>query len=360
MIKLFRLLLLPVSLVYSIVMRIRNILFDKEFFHSESFPFPVITIGNLVVGGTGKTPMTEYLIKLLKDDFKIATLSRGYGRRTKGFVIASPHVKSLLVGDEPKQYKQKFPDVTVAVCEKRAVGIRALIQNYHLQLILLDDAYQHRSVRAGMNILLIEYAAVYTIDFMLPAGNLREPKSGKKRADIIVISKCKKDITEDERVKIKAYLRLDEHQTLYFSYIQYGDIMMYDLDATATPRDSVMLDLSTYHILLITGIAKPMVLLNHLKTICPAIDELFFPDHHNFSGKDVIKIAKNFNNIPNAKKVILTTEKDLMRFTDMPRELLGMMTPIYYVPITTVFIPDDETLFNDQIVTYVRNNTTNS
>jgi len=360
MIKVLRILLLPVSILYGILILVRNLLYYFKTLPSEKFNLPIISIGNLVTGGTGKTPMTEYLIRLLKNDNKVATLSRGYGRRTKGFIVAATNAKSVLIGDEPKQYKHKFPEIIVSVCEKRVEGIKVLIQKYHPEIILLDDAYQHRSVVPGLSILLMGYKSFHQMDFMLPTGNLREWKTGKNRADIIVITKCPKDLPINEREKIQNSFHLNRHQSVYFSTIEYSNLKHYQANGIETSaRDSEII-LSEYSILVLSGIANPQAFADHWKLSAKEIYTSFFSDHHSFNDKDIQDIANKYNSISNSKKIILTTEKDLMRLTDLSQELLASISPLYYAPIKTKFFEEDEKNFNKQILEYVRSHKANS
>jgi len=360
MIKFLRILLLPVSILYGLIILVRNLLFDFNILPSERFNLPIISVGNLVVGGTGKTPMTECLIRLLKQDYKVATLSRGYGRKTKGFIVASTNVKSILIGDEPKQYKNKFPEIIVSVCEKRAEGIRTLMQNYHPEIILLDDAFQHRAVVPGLSILLMEYDSIDKMDFMLPSGNLREMKSGKKRADIIIVTKCPTELSLSEREKIRNSLHPKEHQKVYFSFIDYNNFYRYINNEIDSSPSLLEMDVSEYSILILSGIGNPQSFANHLKKYVKEVVICFYMDHHYFIEKDIKDVGNKFNSISNPKKLVFTTEKDLMRLMDLPQELLAAITPIYYVPITTKFFEEDEKNFNEQILEYVRNSKANS
>jgi len=355
MIKILGIILFPVSILYGLIIFVRNLFFDWGLSDSQKFNIPVISIGNLVAGGTGKTPMTGYLVNLLKNDRKLATLSRGYGRKTKGFIVASSGTKSFLIGDEPKQYKYKFPEIIVSVGENRAKAIDALILNYHADLILLDDAFQHRSVVAGLSILLFDYKDIYKMDFMLPTGNLREWKSGKKRADVFVVTKCPPDLSENEREKIKGILHPKSNQTVYFSYIQYEDLRLYD-DIKKNSAD----DLKRYSVLLVSGIANPKPLIEYLKPLSKEVVTLTFKDHHAFDEDDVRNIKGKFDLISNPNKIIITTEKDLMRLTDLSAETLGLLNPLYYIPISTDFFEEDKNKFDEQILNYVRKNKTNS
>jgi tetraacyldisaccharide 4'-kinase len=310
-----------------------------------------------VVGGTGKTPMTEYLIKLLKDEKKIATLSRGYGRKTRGFIVASAGTKSFLIGDEPKQYKYKFPEIIVSVGEKRADAIDSLIGNYHVEGILLDDAFQHRSVVAGLSILLFDYNDIYKMDFMLPTGNLREWKSGKRRADIFIVTKCPPYLSENEREKIQKILNPRTNQTVYFTFIKYDDLKLYDDENNLS--STKINNLKETSVLLISGIANPKPLIEYLKPKVKEVVTITFKDHYVFNENDLKNIMSKMDLITNPNKIIITTEKDLMRLTDFGPDTMASLHPLYYIPISTPFFEEDKDNFNEQILNYVRKNKTN-
>ncbi len=328
-------------------MWLRNRLFDLGVLPQRSFRVPTICIGNLAVGGTGKTPMTEYLIRLLTDSgLRVATLSRGYGRSTRGFRLATVDSTAAEVGDEPRQMKQKFPNITVAVCEDRCHGIEQLLtaSNRQIDVILLDDAFQHRYVRTGLNIMLTEYNRLYNRDALLPAGRLRESKSGAGRAQIIVVTKCPDGMQESERQSIRNELRLNANQQLYFSRIKYdGEIKAKD-------------------ILLLTGIANPAPLEQHLQAMGACVHTLRFPDHHRFSTKDLRLIARTYRSINSSDKLIVTTEKDAQRLADM----WSAMPPdidansIKTLPISTEIMGGKQETFNKNILSYVRENQRNS
>ena len=251
MLKNFRYLLVPLSFIYGAIIWLRNWLYDKKIFNSATFNFPIICVGNLATGGTGKTPMTEYLIRLLKNDYKTATLSRGYKRKTKGFAIADEDTTALEIGDEPMQFHQKFPDIVVAVGEERLFAIPQILhQRPETQVIILDDAFQHRQVTAGLNIILTDYSNLYTRDLMLPAGDLRDVRSSSKRADIIIVTKCKQDISESERQSVIAEIDPAENQTVYFTTIVYDNpYHLFNKEEITVTRD--------HAILLVCGIANP-------------------------------------------------------------------------------------------------------
>ena len=341
----FRYLLIPFSFIYGGVIWIRNWLFDKNILQSHSFNFPLICVGNLAVGGTGKTPMVEYLIRLLKKDFKTATLSRGYKRKTKGFGIADENTTALEIGDEPMQFYKKFSDITVAVGEERLVAIPQLLQDRpDTQLIILDDAMQHRSVKAGLTILLTEYKDLYTRDFPLPAGDLRDIRQSANRADIIVVTKCKKNLSASEKKSISKEIDPKPHQKLYFTEIQYGKPYHLFL------KKEIQVSQET-GILLVCGIANPRPLKDFLTAHFQSYDMLRFNDHHIFNTDDLDEIKRQFDKIKSIDKIILTTEKDGVRLKKFENELSDF--PIYVIPIQQHFLFGEELQFNQQVLDFI-------
>ena len=327
------------------VVWLRNWLFDKNILKSAAFNFPVICVGNLAVGGTGKTPMVEYLIRLLKDEYVVATISRGYKRKTKGFGIANKNTTALEIGDEPMQFHQKFPDVSVAVGEERLVAIPHLLQERpNTQVIILDDAFQHRSVKAGLNILLTEYKDLYTQDFTLPGGDLRDVRSSAKRAEIVIVTKCNPGLSVDERDAIVDELNLELAQSVYFSSILYGK--------TYHLFSKELITLSNYtDVLLICGIANPMPLKDFLTSQMHSYDMLRYPDHHIFDSDDLLDIKKQFEKIKSDKKIIITTEKDGVRLQKFEQELATY--PVYVLPIEPVFLFNQAPEFDQQVKSFI-------
>ena len=327
------------------VVWLRNWLFDKNILKSAAFNFPVICVGNLAVGGTGKTPMVEYLIRLLKDEYVVATISRGYKRKTKGFGIANKNTTALEIGDEPMQFHQKFPDVSVAVGEERLVAIPHLLQERpNTQVIILDDAFQHRSVKAGLNILLTEYKDLYTRDFTLPGGDLRDVRSSAKRAEIVIVTKCNPGLSVDERDAIVDELNLELAQSVYFSSILYGK--------TYHLFSKELITLSNYtDVLLICGIANPMPLKDFLTSQMHSYDMLRYPDHHIFDSDDLLDIKKQFEKIKSDKKIIITTEKDGVRLQKFEQELATY--PVYVLPIEPVFLFNQAPEFDQQVKSFI-------
>jgi len=330
-------LLLPLSFLYGLILRARNQLFDKNVFKSATFNFPIICVGNLAVGGTGKTPMVEYLLKILKHDYSIATLSRGYKRKTKGFGIADENTTALDIGDEPMQFHQKFPDVAVAVGEERLEAIPQLLHaRPKTQIIILDDAFQHRRVKAGLNILLSEYTNLYTRDFLLPAGDLRDVKRSADRADVLVITKCKHTISQDERRLIIKELQPLPNQQVFFTEVLYTH--PYHL---FTKNEIVLTDDAS--VLLVCGIANPKPLKDFLAANVLTYDMLRYPDHHIFDSRDLADIKEQFQQIISTNKIILTTEKDGVRLQKFEKELISL--PIYVLPIQHSFMFNEEEKF---------------
>ncbi len=321
-------------------------MFDKNILRSASFNFPVICVGNLAVGGTGKTPMTEYLIRLLDGNYNVATLSRGYKRKTKGFAIAEENTTAIDIGDEPMQLHKKFPHVTVAVAEERVVGIPQLLHlKPETQVIILDDAFQHREVNAGLNILLTDYQNLYTRDFMLPSGNLRDVKSSSKRAHMIIVTKCKSDLGAEEKEKIIKELSPAEGQPVYFTTIDYGSPYHLFTNEARVPEPQTS-------ILLLCGIANPRSLQQVLSTYAASYEMLFFKDHHIFTVDDLKEIKKRFSKIESENKIIITTEKDGVRLAKYETELKQF--PVYVLPMRHRFLFDEESKFNQKIISFVK------
>ena len=350
--------MLPLSWLYGLGVRLRNHLFELGILKSRSFDIPVISVGNITVGGSGKTPHVEYLIRLLKNNCKVAVLSRGYKRKSKGFVLADTETRMTDIGDEPYQMKTKFPDIHVAVDKNRCHGIDMLTSGETTKdtdVILLDDAFQHRYVKPGINILLVDYHRLTIYDKLLPAGRLREPQSGKARADIVIVTKCPKDLKPMEyRVIIKA-MDLYPYQQLFFTSLDYDDLYSV-FGNTKRPLDSIK---RTDNILLLTGIASPKQLANDISEYTSNITQLNFPDHHQFTAKDIERINSTFSNMP-SPKIIITTEKDTARLADMDGLSDDVRQSLYKLPIRVKFMLDQEDEFNNKIIGYVQKNSKNS
>lgn len=337
--------MLPLSFVYGAVIWLRNWLFDKNIFKSTPFNFPLICVGNLAVGGTGKTPMVEYLVRLLKNDFNTATLSRGYKRKTRGFGIAGENTTALEIGDEPMQFHKKFPDITVAVGEERLVAIPQLLQDRpQTEVIILDDAFQHRAVKAGLNILLTEYKDLYTRDLLLPAGDLRDIRGSARRADIIIVTKCIPALSSRQKNELITELNPEAHQTVFFTEIQYG--RPYHLFT----RKEISLTQSS-DVLLVCGIANPTPLKEYLSANVHSYDMLRYADHHIFDSDDLKEIKKQFEKMRSSEKIILTTEKDGVRMKKFEHELHNF--PLYVLPIRHHFLFGEEERFKTLVVSFI-------
>jgi tetraacyldisaccharide 4'-kinase len=348
-------LLYPLSLVYGFFSMVRNWLFDWGILPSQSFDISIISIGNLSLGGTGKTPHIEYLIRLLKGNFCIATLSRGYGRESKGFILGSKKSNIKYIGDEPMQFIKKFDKIKVAVDEKRSRGVRLLIAKVpELDIILLDDAFQHRYVKPGYSILLTDYHHLYFEDMVLPAGRLREFARGAKRADCIIVTKTPKVFSPITRRRIMADIRPKNHQQVFFSYIKYGEpLPVNDHKPETLPSKHSF-------ILLFTGIADNDLLKEHLGRICNDLTTIEFGDHHKYTLKDLEKIRNRYEGLPSQKKLLVTTEKDAMRLRTTELTQIVKAMPIYYIPIEIDFHGEDKQLFDKTIIGYVAENKRNS
>jgi len=343
----FRILLLPFALLYGFIVWLRNWLYDKNIFKSTSFGLPLICVGNLSVGGTGKSPMVEYLAMHLKNHFKIAILSRGYKRKTKGYILANSITTAIDIGDEPMQFHRKFTDVPVAVGEERLVAIPQLLHDKpETEVIILDDAFQHRAIKPGLNILLTEYGDLFTRDFFLPTGDLRDTISSCKRAHIIIVTKCKPDLSEEERYEIIEEINPLPHQQIFFTTISYGT--PYHI----TQHKFTYIDEHT-DVLLITGIANPKPLKEYLEERIHTYYMMHYSDHHIFSLDDWKDIQKRFHDMEAGKKIILTTEKDAMRLIKYENDLKSL--PFYVIPIEHKFLFNGGQGFNNLVIKFIEN-----
>ena len=355
--------LLPLSWLYGLGVMVRNELFELGVLKSRSFDVPVISVGNITVGGSGKTPHVEYLVRLLKDVSQVAVLSRGYKRKSTGYVLAEADTPVEMIGDEPFQMKQKFPNVYVAVDKNRCEGIDNLTQDEQTKdtdVILLDDAFQHRYVKPGINILLVDYHRLIIYDKLLPAGRLREPLSGKNRADIVIVTKCPKELNPiDYRVLNKA-MNLYPFQELFFTTLEYCDLVPV-FDDVANEKIIPLTDIHSKNVLLLTGIALPKQLEVDLSQYVEVsrVQSLVFPDHHSFKSKDVVLINETFAAMDNPK-IIITTEKDKARLLNLEGLNEEVRRNIYALPIQVKFMLDKEEKFNEKILSYVRKNSRNS
>ena len=354
-IKYIRFLLFPIALLYGLIVRARNCMFNIGLLKSESFSVPIISVGNITVGGTGKTPLTEFIIKILKEDYQVALLSRGYKRLTKGLVVANAQSTAAEIGDEPKQILDKFADITVAVSEKRIIGVNGLLAlDKTPDVIVMDDAYQHRYVKAWLSILVVDYNRPLWRDLMLPAGELREPMSGKKRADIILFSKCPKQLSADTQSHFIRKIKPLSHQHVYFSAIAYQKpCLLFD----GLQRD---INLAEAHVLLVTGIANPAPFEKHIISIAKAVQSISYPDHYQFTVKDVAQIAKRLKELEGKAKFIVTTEKDAVRLRQIIEKESELAGYICYIPIQIEILNDKQQEFTKKIKSYVEEDKRNS
>ncbi len=347
----WKVLLLPFACMYGFAVRIRHWMFNVNILKSKSFPMPIIGVGNLSLGGTGKTPMVEYLVRMLFENTKLAVLSRGYGRNTKGYVVADQYSGHKEIGDEPMQYHNKFKNnLKVAVCENRRKGITNLIQDDNLDVILLDDSFQHRYVKPGMSILLTDFHSLYMEDYLIPAGTLRDVVSQANRADIIIVTKTYRVLSPITRRRIKSILKPKANQSLYFSYLQYGKLTIFP----GFKKPTISKSINT--IVLFCGIANSYPFQEYLRDMCIELLVIDFPDHHTYRQKDLKLIAKKYDNEFTQNKIIITTEKDAMRLikSEYIRELVEY--PLFYIPIEVKLHGEDEQKLSNQIEEYVKEN----
>ena len=358
--------LLPFSWLYGFGVGFRNMLFEMGILKSRSYTVPVISVGNITVGGTGKTPHVEYLIRLLKDKVNVAVLSRGYKRKSHGFVLADAETPMKMIGDEPYQMKQKFPDITVAVDSKRTRGIDHLISGEagkDIDVVLLDDAFQHRYVKPGINILLVDYHRLIIYDELLPAGRLREPVKSKDRADIVIITKCPWNLKPMEFRVITKAMKLYPYQQLFFSTHEYEMPIAVFPEEQGKLGASETLDslasLKDKNVLLLTGIGSPEQMKHDMEQMTDHVTPLTFSDHHDFKQKDIVAINEAFAALPEPK-VIVTTEKDATRLAVLEELSSEVKQHLYKLPIYIQIMQDQEELFNQAILGYVRKNSKNS
>ena len=341
----FRIFLLPISLVYWLVIGCRNWLFDKQFLRTASFGLPLITVGNLAVGGTGKSPLIEYLAGLLHKKFKVAALSRGYRRRTRGYALVSSHATALEVGDEPLALYRKFPDVPVAVGEERLLAIPELLHDHpETQVILLDDAFQHRSIQAGCSLLLTEYSNLFTRDFYLPTGDLRDLKSRYRAATALIVTKCPIDLSEEKQRSIMAELAPVNGQPVFFTTLAYG-----------SPYHLTQKQFYSFtgkeEILLVTGISNPRPLKQYIEERSATYHQLTYRDHHIFSIEDFNEIRREFEKLPTENRILITTEKDAVRLEKFSAEINGL--PWYVLPVEHRFLFGDKERFDRLVIDFI-------
>lgn len=337
-------LLYPISVLYGIITFSRNFLYEKKILKSTKFSFPIINIGNISVGGTGKTPHTNYLINLLKQEYNIAVLSRGYNRKSHGYIELQTSSKAEQVGDEPLFYKWKHPDIKVAVCEDRVFGVSQMAINEDKELVyLLDDAFQHRAIKAGINIVLTDYNNLYYNDYLLPSGRLRESKKGINRADIIIVTKCPSPIKKDE---IRKEIAIKEHQFLIFSSMQYLPLYsVFNITGRNLEEDT--------DVVLVSGIAKPKPLILELENRFNNVYTRNFGDHYNYKLEDIYSIIRTYKNLNSQNKIIVTTEKDATRLFAFRNEFLKENIDIFCIPIEVKFEKDEKLIFDKAIKHYL-------
>lgn len=347
--RVLKILLFPLGCLYGLVIYLRHFLFDQGILTSRRFPVPIICVGNLSVGGTGKTPMVLYLIELLKTDYQVATLSRGYKRQTKGFLVAGNHQNNspAMLGDEPYLFHERHKDILVSVGADRTAAIQTLCKTHPAQteVLILDDGFQHRKVQAGFNILLTEYNHLFTRDFFLPAGRLRDSRQSAKRADVMVVTKCSKKISEEDKRKITAELQKYGPKSVFFSYIQY------ERPISLFSSDTLQL-VSGVRILLLEGIASPRSLKDYVRQFDPDFVALDFPDHHKYATIDIQVILDKFQTLPKGNRILLTTEKDGVKLKNFKSELTNL--PLYILPIQNSFLFDQQAAFDEAINHYLK------
>ena len=344
----------PLSYIYRFVVNVRNNMFDLKLLKSTEFSLPVISVGNITVGGTGKTPTVEYLVELLKPSFKVAVLSRGYKRKTKGFFLSTIDSTVEEIGDEPLQIKLKFPEITVAVCESRVTGIQTLIDmNIGIQVLILDDAFQHRYVKPGLSILLYDYTQPFLEDHFLPYGRLRENPNQRHRADIILVTKTPEGIKPIDMRILATNLTLKPYQNLFYSKINYKGLMpvfqneLFSLDVNSIREKN-------FSVVLVTGIGNPKPLVDYCENISKEIVPLHFGDHYQYTDKDIRMIMTVFNEIPNKNKIIVTTEKDAVRFRILDIPDAQIKKSFFYYAIEMMILNNEKKDFNDRVLTYVK------
>ena len=353
--------LYPVSLLYGLITGIRNFLYNTGVLPSEEFNIPIICVGNITVGGTGKTPHTEYLAALLRKNFKVATLSRGYKRKTRDFRVATSASRVNEIGDEPLQIFRKYPDVLVTVDRNRVKGVNRILQaNPETEVIILDDAFQHRRITPGFSILLSDFERLIVRDHMLPFGNLRESIGNMRRADILLITKSPETISPIQRRLIVKEVDKAPYQNLYFTSLTYHTPMpVFDTGIYAETQFDLS-ECEGYGIVLVTGIANPRPLKEYLNNFFKEIIHLQFPDHYNFKEKDIANISKAYNELKSRTKYLFTTEKDALRLREFTTFADLIRSAFFYIPVGIKFLNDDKEEFDNLIIDYVRKNKRNN
>lgn len=349
-----RILLIPISYLYGFIIHIRNLLFDWKILKSKTYNIPSICVGNIEVGGTGKTPHVEYLIRLLKDKYQLATLSRGYGRKTRGFIEADLSKNYKDIGDEPLLFFTKYPDVKVCVDEKRTRGVEKILGlENNIEVVLLDDCYQHRWIKPGLNILLLDYQNVDQHQFMLPSGRLREFKCGIDRADIVIISKSPSVFSPIEKRRVLDVLNLKSNQNLFFSFISYKDLVPFTSAAEKLLQEEEKINLKEFKAVVFAGIAKMEPLIEYMNTQVKETIIHDFTDHHSYSVADILSVSNTFKSVTLAKKIIVTTEKDAMRLIEERFSLLIEDLPMFYIPLE-IGVHQENNQFDSLVLEYVK------
>ena len=360
-----RVLLLPFSWLFAGIIRLRNLFFDKGIVNSVSYSLPVISVGNITVGGTGKTPLTEYIIRTMSESFRCALLSRGYGRKTKGAIVADDNSTYADIGDEPMQIKAKFDEISVVVSEKRKLGIEMLLKLQHPpDMVVMDDAFQHRYVKPNFSILVMDYFRPIWKDFLLPAGNLREPKSEIKRAEVVIVNKCPNNLSSEEATYIKNKLKLQEHQQLFFTSISYKEpvplikTMKQELPVIdAANHFQQIVQEKKNSIIAVAGIGNPIPFFEMIKSYGKPIKTFRFKDHHRFTIKDINKMVENSKSENSDETpLIITTEKDAVRIKAIPELNANVAANVWYIPIELIFLFNNKFLFDKILYNYVRKN----
>jgi len=353
-------LLYPLSLIYGAITRTRNFLYSSGILHRHEFSIPIICVGNITVGGTGKTPHSEHIISILKDKFRVALLSRGYRRKSRGFRFVTPEMLPGEAGDEPLQISRKFPDITVAVDSDRVNGVNMIIKEYPgTEVIILDDGFQHRRILPGFTVLLTDFNNLMIRDHLLPYGNLRESYMNMYNADVILVTKCPEDLSPIQRRIIVKEINKAPYQNLYFTAISYkAPLPVFQ----GVEPCQVFSDSKTHRpdVILVTGIARPEPLKEYVGKMAGEIRHLCYPDHHNFSEKDLVKIIDEFSAVQSPEKFIITTEKDAVRFMEFTNIAESLKSSFYYIPMGVKFLNDDQEEFDNLITDYVRKDKRNN
>jgi tetraacyldisaccharide 4'-kinase len=346
LLTLLRYITLPLALLYGLIVFLRNKLYDWKLSESLKFSIPIINVGNLSVGGTGKTPHTEYLIEMLQYTYQAATLSRGYKRFTRGFVLADANSNARDIGDEPMQYFAKYPNISVCVCEDRILAVPQLMQRKpYTQVLLLDDAFQHRSIAPSLNILITDYSRLYSKDYILPFGHLREFRSGAARADIIIVSKCPLDFNNKQSLEVQKELVPLPHQQVYFTCLKYGDIY--------EPLTQTKQQLSGCNVLIVAGIANPEPMQQYVQSSAKMVHCLTYKDHYYFTTDDVADIIETYKNMPEGNTILLTTEKDYTRLILHQNLFTAAKIALHVLPVRIQFLLDGATNFEQQILQHL-------